>query len=47
MRLHRRRGTPEADGSHQKRLRTTLDAATGLFDLEKKLGIPMRLSDIG
>jgi alcohol dehydrogenase class IV len=23
------------------------DAATGVFDLEKKLGIPMRLADIG
>jgi len=37
---------PEAMARIRKALEAS-DAATGLFDLEKKLGIPMRLADIG
>jgi alcohol dehydrogenase class IV len=37
---------PEAMARIRRALEAS-DAATGLFDLEKKLGIPMRLADIG
>jgi len=43
---YNRDAAPEAMARIRSALNTS-DAATGLFDLEKKLGIPMRLADIG
>jgi len=43
---YNRDAAPEAMARIEKALAAS-DAATGLFDLEKKLGIPMRLADIG
>jgi len=47
---HAMRYNRDAAREAMARIRSALntsDAATGLFDLEKKLGIPMRLADIG
>ena len=43
---YNRDAAPEAMARIGKALQTS-DAAMGLFDLEKKLGIPLRLADIG
>jgi maleylacetate reductase len=43
---YNREAAPEAMARIRKALEAS-DAATGLYDLEKKLGIPMRLADIG
>jgi alcohol dehydrogenase class IV len=43
---YNRDAVPEAMARIRRALESS-DAATGLFDLEKKLGIPMRLADIG